>query len=123
MATTATDNAEVERVPALSRLTPMEAKSPDLSAGRTRKTNGSLRPAADEPQTADQRLPLLVVLLASFFLLGVGAGWPLAEPHGQGTSPQPVTEAKPVHPPSPSSDRAFLYDDYPTSQRGPRDGP
>ena len=97
MGTTATDNAQVERVAAPNRLPPAEAKDSRLSAGRTRETNWSLRAAADEPQTGDQRLPLLVVLLASFFLLGVGAGWPLAEPNVQGTAPPLVSESEPMH--------------------------
>ncbi len=93
MGTTSTDNAQVERIPAQSRLTRTEAKHPHVSVGETQDPDWSFRPAADEPQTADQRLPLLVVLLASFFLLGVGAGWPLAEPNGQ---PAGVTEVAPA---------------------------
>ena len=54
------------------------------------------RPATDEPQTADQRLPLFVVLLASFFLLGVGAGWGPGEPGEHALSPQVVLEAQTV---------------------------
>ena len=54
------------------------------------------RPVADQPQTADQRLPLLVVLIASFFLLGVGAVWQPIEPNVQAASPSLVTKSQPV---------------------------
>ncbi len=93
MGTPSTDNARVENIPAQSRSTPTEAKHSRVSAGKRQEQDWSFRPADDEPQTADQRLPLLVVLLASFFLLGVGAGWPLAEPNGQAAA-QLVTEAQ-----------------------------
>ena len=42
-----------------------------------------LRPAHDVPQTADQRLALIVVLLAAFFLLGVSAAWEPIAPDRQ----------------------------------------
>jgi len=102
MGTTSTDNARVERISAQSRLTRTEARHAEVSAGETPEPDYSFRPAADEPQTADQRLPLLVVLLASFFLLGVSAGWPPAEPNGQAAQlvtkaqPKGVTEMAPV---------------------------
>lgn len=94
MGISTTEDTRAERISAGDPRTRTEVKRPHVSPGAERAS--AFPAAADEPQTADQRLPLLVVLLASFFLLGVSAGWQPAEPNGQAASPQLATGTRTV---------------------------
>ena len=90
MGTSMTEHTRAKRISA-EDLTP-HTETPRLNVSQNAERRTGFRPAADEPQTADQRLPLFVILLASFFLLGVGAVWQPVESNGKPVSPQLVAE-------------------------------
>ncbi len=90
--TSMTDHTRAERLSANDLLARTEANRRQISPAT--EPTAKVRRTTDEPQTADQRLALIVVLLAGLFLLGVGAGWQPAEPDPKASSPTPVTETR-----------------------------
>ena len=90
MGTSMSEHTRAERLPTGDLMPATEL--PRLDVSTDTQQGPAFRPATDEPQTADQRLPLFVILLASFFLFGVGAGWQPAESNGEPVSPQLVAE-------------------------------
>ncbi len=87
-----TDNAHTDGPSTDGLLADPKLTRQYASAGNAAKPG--LRPAHDVPQTADQRLALIVVLLATFFLLGVSAAWEPTTPDEQASPTPMVTNAQ-----------------------------